>query len=190
MIKKLYKTNEKLVSDNYPYGFRLKTTKTDWLEFNAKRGFRFCSMTINPKTGKENKPKKSTYHEVMILGRDENDHVKTKSFEFYNPESVNELINFLKVQKNFELFTPEQIKYIYFRLISFIKIDMKAKVIYGGAKAENLMPLYKESLEIAVQGVKDEGKVNHFDKISFDWDKIEAERDSNYQPFKIKSYGV
>lgn len=50
-----------VVSD-YPYGFRLRCKIRYWLEFSAKRGFRFCSQTSNPKNGNAwNKPKASTY---------------------------------------------------------------------------------------------------------------------------------
>lgn len=47
---------------DYPYGFRLRCQIRYWLEFNAKRGFRFVSQTSNPKKGNVwNKPKASTY---------------------------------------------------------------------------------------------------------------------------------
>lgn len=50
------------VVDDYPYGFRLRCKIRYWLEFNAKRGFRFVSQTTNPKKGNVwNKPKASTY---------------------------------------------------------------------------------------------------------------------------------
>ena len=78
----LVNTTEKIVSENYPYGFREKTTKTDYLEFDFKKGFRHCSMTINPKTGRENNPKKSTYYDLMVLGTDENQHCKSFVLNF------------------------------------------------------------------------------------------------------------
>ena len=51
------KTAEKIEVLNYPYGFKLKTTLTDYLEFDAKKGYRHCTQTICPKTGRINKPK-------------------------------------------------------------------------------------------------------------------------------------
>lgn len=49
--------------DDYPYGFSLRCKIRYWLEFNAKRGFRFVSQTTNPKRGHSwNKPKASTYY--------------------------------------------------------------------------------------------------------------------------------
>lgn len=58
-----------LVVDDYPYGFRLRTTIRYWIE-TTKNGDRFVSQTMNPKTGRWNKPKKSTYSEVMVMVRD------------------------------------------------------------------------------------------------------------------------
>lgn len=51
-----------IVSD-YPYGFRLRCKIRYWIEFDPKRGYRFCSQTTNPKKAGEywNKPKKTTY---------------------------------------------------------------------------------------------------------------------------------
>ena len=50
------------VVDDYPYGFRLRCKIRYWLEFKAKKGFRFVSQTTNPKRGNVwNKPKASTY---------------------------------------------------------------------------------------------------------------------------------
>lgn len=65
-----------LVAD-YPYGFRERTQIRYWLESKPKKGWRFVSQTLNPKTGRWNKPKESTYTEwgaAMYL--DENGHVQ------------------------------------------------------------------------------------------------------------------
>jgi hypothetical protein len=51
------------VVDDYPYGYRLRCKIRYWLEYKAKKGFRFISQTTNPKRPGEvwNKPKASTY---------------------------------------------------------------------------------------------------------------------------------
>jgi hypothetical protein len=59
-----------LVVENYPYGFRLRTKIRYWIETHPKRGDRFGSQTLNPKTGQWNNPKYSTYSEVGIMTRD------------------------------------------------------------------------------------------------------------------------
>ena len=49
-----------LVAD-YPYSFKLRCRIRYWLEYKPKKGFRFVSQTENPKTGRWNAPKPSTY---------------------------------------------------------------------------------------------------------------------------------
>lgn len=51
------------VVEDYPYGFRERTSIRYWLEHKPKKGWRFVSQTLNPKTGRQNKPKASTYIE-------------------------------------------------------------------------------------------------------------------------------
>ena len=52
--------------DNYPWGFRLKTKVRYWIE-TTNRGDRFVKCTLNPKTNKWCKEKKSTYQAVMVM---------------------------------------------------------------------------------------------------------------------------
>lgn len=59
------------VVDDYPYGFRLRTQIRYWIETKKGHGQRFCSQTLNPKTGKWNKPKASTYHVIAVMTLDE-----------------------------------------------------------------------------------------------------------------------
>ena len=72
--------------DDYPYGFKLRCKIRYWLEYNPKKGFRFCSQTTNPKKGDIwNKPKKSTYcliSAAMFL--DEDDHVQWSGLSEYS----------------------------------------------------------------------------------------------------------
>ena len=187
---KLYKTSEKLISENYPYGFRLKTTKTDYIEFKKSHGFRSCSVTVNPKTGRINNPKKSTYYNIMVLGKDENNHTKSMTFDFYGDDGVDKVINFMKVKENFDLFTPEQIEYIYMQFLVHIKADIQAQVIYCGSDFKDLKPLFDNGITLIVKGIKDKGTVNYFDQISFDWEKINSFKVEDYQPFKVTSYSV
>ena len=62
------------VVTNYPWGFRLKTSRRYWIE-TTKNGDRFCYATLNPKTDQWCKPKKSTYDAVMVMYLDEKEHV-------------------------------------------------------------------------------------------------------------------
>lgn len=76
-----------LVVDDYPYGYRLRTQIRYWIETVAKKGDRFVSQTLNPKTGRWNKPKKSTYSEIgVIYIDDENGHVKWAALSTHSSE--------------------------------------------------------------------------------------------------------
>lgn len=61
--------------DDYPYGFRLRCHRRVWVETKPKVGQRFCAQTSNPKQSGLvwNKPVKSTYSEVVLIGLDESD---------------------------------------------------------------------------------------------------------------------
>jgi len=65
------------VVTDYPYGFRLRCQIRYWIETSKTQGDRFCSQTSNPKRPGLvwNKPKKSTYMAVMIMGFDSKGHV-------------------------------------------------------------------------------------------------------------------
>ena len=80
-------TTAYLVED-YPYGFTTRTSIRYWLEHKPKKGWRFVSQTMNPKTGRLNKPKASTYADwgaAMYL--DENGHVKWDGVGPYTDEA-------------------------------------------------------------------------------------------------------
>lgn len=76
---------EPYVVKDYPYGFK-RTTIKYYIE-TTKRGQRFVSQTVNPKTGNWNKPKKSTYNRITLIGLEpETGHVKTMRIEAYSKE--------------------------------------------------------------------------------------------------------
>lgn len=79
LIKELHNNEDNaLVVNNYPYGYK-KTLKKFWIE-TTKRGDRMCGMTLNPKTQEWNKPKKTTYSDVMVLVKNGVGHIKTYSW--------------------------------------------------------------------------------------------------------------
>lgn len=77
------------VVDDYPYG-RLRCTIKFWLETDVNKGARFCSQTINPKNGRVNAPKKSTYAKLAgCMYLDEQGHCQWKALtEYSNPEEI------------------------------------------------------------------------------------------------------
>lgn len=95
-----------LIIENYPYGFRLRTKIKYWIETDKKKGDRFVSQTLNPKTGVWNKPKYSVYNAVMVMCQDEeNGHISY--YGLYPTTGKEEIENFLKNIEGYEL-SPEQ----------------------------------------------------------------------------------
>jgi hypothetical protein len=177
-------TNQKIAVENYPYGFTLRTTLFDEMEFNPKKGFRHVTTTINPKNGGLNKSKKSTYFEGLVRYYDENNHIKTIALSFNGDKETNKAIKF--INENFDLFTSKEIEYFYAMAIQSSRIAMRSKITYCGAKFEDLKPLFDEFVNAMVKGFKNPTE-NHFN-IQLDIEKIEACSVKDYQPFKVTSY--
>lgn len=169
---------------NYPYGFKLKTTLTDYLDFDVKKGYRHCTQTICPKTGRINKPKKGTYSNLIVRYYDENNHIKTLHFDFNGDESINKGCSF--IAENFALFTPAEIEYFYIIILSMAAIDFKATCIYGGSKPDELKPLYTDFWATCKTGIKD--GTNLFNLLVLDTEKINATKPANFSPFRVTSY--
>lgn len=72
---------------DYPYGYTLRTSIFYWIESKAKHGDRLCTYTINPKTGKANKPKYGTYYPFLYMYLNEQGHVTTGIIDPYNMEN-------------------------------------------------------------------------------------------------------
>ncbi len=88
-ILKEQPTEEKpYIVESYPYGFK-RTQKRYWIE-TTKNGQRVASQTLNPKTNQWNKPKRSTYDNIKLLGLDENNHIKSVSCRFYSLKETQE----------------------------------------------------------------------------------------------------
>ena len=81
--------DDPFVVDNYPYGFRLKTKMRYHIE-TTKRGQRLVSQTLNPKTKLWNKPKKSTYTNILLGGIDEEGRFKTVGLHLYSLDEAKE----------------------------------------------------------------------------------------------------
>lgn len=81
--------------DDYPYSFKLRCKIRYWLEMKPNKGFRFMSQTENPKTGRWNKPKGSTYSLLAgCMYLDSQGHVKWDALSEYSKES--DIISFVK----------------------------------------------------------------------------------------------
>lgn len=183
----LYQTNSELFSDNYPYGFRLKTRKTDYLEFKPGKGFRHCSYTINPKTGRANAIKKGVYYDLLVLTRNKtNDHVRSIALDFNGDKNINNTSKF--IYENFKLFSKENIEFFAMQILLYTKVSIQAQITYCGSKFEDLKPLFEPVIKTAVKIAKT--YENLFNEINLDLEKIESFKVPNFQPFKITEYQI
>jgi hypothetical protein len=78
------------VVDDYPWGFRLRTTIRYWVETKKAKngGQRFAHQTVNPKTGQWCAPKYSTYSPIMVMFLDEKGHVHCTDLKMHDSEEA------------------------------------------------------------------------------------------------------
>jgi hypothetical protein len=173
-------TAERVRVEDYPYSFTLRTTLFDFMEFNPKKGYRHVTQTINPKTGRENNPKRGVYYPLLVRYRNEQGHIKSKAFDFNGDEELNRGCEFLA--ENFDLFTPEEVRYLYELIYSMAIVDMKATAIYGGAKIDDLKPLYENFFKACKEGR--ETGLNRFADMRLNSEAIEATKPEGFNPFR------
>lgn len=169
---------------DYPYG-RLRTSMFFSLEFKDGKGFRAVRQSINPKTGKLNKPKKSTYSQIILLDNTDNFCTYTHK-EFYKIEEFNSLCEFLN--DNFDLFTNDQILYIYRSMYNFLRITIQSMHTYCNSSIEELLLIIKPVMTIILAGLKTGDNI--FDLINLDYEAVENTKEVGYQPFKVVNYGI
>jgi hypothetical protein len=145
-------TTKRVEVPDYPYGFKLRTTLYDWVEFTPKKGYRHCTATINPKTGKLNAPKRGRYYPLIVRYFDGNGHIKTHHFSINGDAEINRAARF--IHGNFDLFLPEEINYLYNIMLAMSYLDFKATCIYGGSDPSVLRPLYNDFFNNCKAGIE------------------------------------
>lgn len=180
---KVHHISSKLKTDNYPYG-RERATAYFSVEMN-KKGCRTVFQTINPKTGRLNNPKNSTYYPVILPIELENNFFDFCGYlDFNGTESINSGLYFMEDFK--ECFSPQQIKDIALYIISMTKVNAKAQVIYCGTKWDDLKQFYELPLQNLVKIAN--GENTDFLSCLLDFDSIEALKVPDFQPFKVVQY--
>lgn len=174
------KTSEVITVKDYPYGFRLRTTLTDSIEFEIKKGYRHVTQTVDPRNGRVNKPKKSTYYALMLRYYDENGHIKTYATDLNGREEINKAC--VLIGDNFELFSAKEIQYLYATLFTMAFVDMKATAVYGGSKFEDLKPLYEPFIDKIKSGLK--SCENVVQGLQLDVAAIDATKPKDFSPFR------
>jgi hypothetical protein len=183
-MKQYLKTTETATVNNYPYG-RLQATVTFSLEFDKKKGFRTVFQSINPKNGRLNAPKKSTYGHLIVQTNTDG-FISSEHHSFNGVKEMNKACKF--IAENFDLFTPEQIEYFYIMALAYSKVSMKAAHIYTGASIEALKPIFEPAIKAAMEGCNT--KANTFDKIVIDEQAYEATKDPNFEPFVTTTFTI
>ena len=182
--KKFFKTTEKAEVNSYPYG-RLRTTAFFGLEFKKGKGFRTTFQTINPKNGKLNAVKNSTYSPIFAMYEEaETGHIKYLSFDMYGEEGINKAAEFMR--DNYELFTTEQIQDICASIFMYLKAGTKAICIYCGADLEKVKPIIDPAVKAVAEGIKT--GANIFDRVKIDIDALNSCKVEGYNPFKVTTY--
>lgn len=180
----IHHIQDELKSDSYPYG-RDRTTATFSIEYSQKKGCRTVFQTVNPKNGRINAPKKSTYSPVILPCTKQNGHFDSCLYlDFNGTEAINKGLQCMA--DFYECFTEQQIKDIAAFIVMMSKVNAKAQVIYAGTEWEQLKPLVENSIQTLVKIAKT-GE-NLFTDAFLDIDAIEALKKPNYNPFKVVSH--
>lgn len=170
--KKILNCNLTYEAKDYPYG-RLRTSMFYSLDFHPKKGFRAVTQSINPKTGKMNKPHPGTYSFFKFMYENtENGHFEFGGFSSYGGfEDIRKVSKF--IAENFEALqlTREQVQSICGHLFNL----MRGNSVYCGIakeKQDALLALVKPASELFLQGFKTGNNI--FAEVAIDVDAIDA----------------
>ena len=108
------------VVENYPYGFRLRTQIKYWVE-TTKNGQRFIRQTLNPKTNLWNKPKKSTYSQIILVGLNEEEHITYTCLSMYSIEEA------LRFKEKYEKYLNDYQKTELVNIIKMLEVYNKVE---------------------------------------------------------------
>jgi len=85
--------------ENYPWGYKLRTTMYIWVESVKKKGDRIIRQTIDPKTNRLCAPKASTFSPIKWIYLDEQGHVQSTGLNIYtNKEVVSKCIELIGIE--------------------------------------------------------------------------------------------
>lgn len=179
-MKSYHTTTAQVTVENYPYGYKLKTTLTHSLEFKSGKGFRHVTQTVNPKTGRLNNPKRGVYYPIMLLGTDnETNYTRSYALNPNSAEGVNTAAAWM--YQKYSLFQHREIVHAANYLIKILKADAYARAVYCGSEFDRIAPIYEQAVkalaEIASTGA------NLFHKVHVDTVALDALKQPNFQPF-------
>jgi len=95
--------------EDYPWGYKLRTTMFVWVESVPKKGDRVVRQTIDPRSGKLCAAKMSTFSNIKALYLDEKGHIQSTGANIYtSKEVVQKLVNAIGIEN---LTAPQSIQY-------------------------------------------------------------------------------
>ncbi len=157
----------KQVSHDYPYG-SLRCTMTFDIEFKPSKGYRYVTQSINPKTGRLNAPKASTYNHFEVLHIDSLGHIKPWAINIRGLKDIQTLIEFITLHADKLEFTPEQSTWLWAILMQTTKISL----YYGNRelKEGKTLPDLKEAVKFSamIKGFTDNLNFKEVINLGFD----------------------
>lgn len=157
-------------SDDYPYG-RLRCHITFDLEFKPKKGFRFVTQTTNPKTGRVNKPKRSTYSDFMVLHREsETGHVKPLAFDLRGYDDIAHIIEFLSAHE-IEI-SDDVSQWLWVCAINCIRGNARYTRLAEGVEVSDLIEATK--VQAMLDLFKNKENFNKIKEIGYDLEAVRA----------------
>ncbi|NBW22074.1 MAG: hypothetical protein EBR82_80395 [Caulobacteraceae bacterium] len=154
---------------------------------NTLKGFRQVTQTVDPKTGKLNKPKQGKYYDFSM--REFTDgQVKRTCLKVNGGERLNDVARFCAQPEVFNVLTEQERKYLYELCILGSKAHMKARVIYCGSEAKDLIPLFNPFVSAALEGYRNPNE-NYFGEMVLPVEEIEKTQKPDFKPFKVVSHG-
>lgn len=169
MSKKILNVNLTYEAKDYPYG-RLRTSMFYSLDFHPKKGFRAVTQSLNPKTGRMNKPHPGTYSFFKFMYENtENGHFEFGGFSSYG--GFKDIRNVSKfIAENFEALqlTREQVQSICGHLFTL----MRGNTSYSAIENKDaLLELVKPTVELFVKGINTGNNI--FAEVKLDVEAIE-----------------
>lgn len=183
-----FKTEETATAEKYPYG-RLTTSATFGTEYRKGKGFRTTFQTINPKTGRINNVKRSTYSELIIMKQDkETNFISYDYASLYDYKGTKKFLEMLT--KHFSLLTKDQVKDLSAQILARTKQDIIMTLTYS-IKPENrdkalekMKSLYNEAITLLTKIYRTQE--NLFAEVlnAIDFEQLKTIKDEGYNPFR------
>lgn len=173
-----------LQNDNYPYGYK-RTTATHRVEFVKGKGCRTVFRTLNPKTGRWNAEKKSTYSGPTLPSTEvSTGHFSDVGIGHSGADNINTMLWFMN--DFHECFDVDQIKDIAVTTIALTKAHAHATCIYKGSKWDDIKEYFDAPVKTLVE-IANTGEPL-WNKAIIDEKGIESKHVKDFNPFKVVQY--